>query len=42
VAEAMTQKPQVKLIEIKDTGHAPALLEESQIRIITDWVEQKK
>lgn len=37
-AEAMTQRPQpVKLFEIKDTGHAPPLLEESQVRIIMDW-----
>lgn len=39
VAEAMCggSKP-VKLVEIKDTGHAPPLLEESQIRIIVDWL----
>jgi pimeloyl-ACP methyl ester carboxylesterase len=37
-AEAMCQRPgPTKLIEIKDTGHAPPLLEESQIRIIVDW-----
>lgn len=38
-AEAMCKRDQpVKFFEIKDTGHAPALLEESQVRIIVDWV----
>jgi pimeloyl-ACP methyl ester carboxylesterase len=37
-AQAMCQRQQpVKFFEIKDTGHAPPLLEESQIRIIMDW-----
>jgi len=41
VAEAMCGKPQpVKCVEIKDTGHAPPLLDESQIGIILDWLKQ--
>jgi len=39
VAESMQQSRQsVKLVEIKDTGHAPALLDEAQIRLVTDWM----
>jgi pimeloyl-ACP methyl ester carboxylesterase len=42
VAEAMTGRPQpVKLVEIKGTGHAPSLLEDSQISTIADWLTQK-
>jgi pimeloyl-ACP methyl ester carboxylesterase len=37
-AEFMLGRPQpVELMEIKDTGHAPPLLDPSQIRIILDW-----
>jgi len=39
-AEAMAQRPEpVKFIEIKGVGHAPALLDESQIGIIVDWAK---
>jgi len=42
VAQAMCDRPQpVKLVEIMDTGHAPALLQESQIRIVADWALQR-
>ena len=41
-AMAMCQRvASTKLVEIKNAGHAPALLDESQIRIITDWLENK-
>jgi pimeloyl-ACP methyl ester carboxylesterase len=39
-AQAMCKRPPLtKLIEIQDTGHAPALLDPKQIRIVVDWLD---
>lgn len=38
-AEEMVQRnPRAKLVEVPDCGHAPALLKESQTRIIEEWL----
>lgn len=34
----MVEKPYVDGVEFPDVGHAPALMEESQIKVICDWV----
>jgi hypothetical protein len=35
----MTRRgPPTERIEIPDCGHAPALLDETQLRIVTDWL----
>ena len=39
VAQAMTQRgPQAKLVEIPNTGHAPALIDAMQIGIVADFL----
>lgn len=42
-ATAMTERgPKAKLVEIKEAGHAPSLMSEEQISLITDWLQQTK
>ncbi len=36
--EMMRRGPRIYRVEIPDCGHAPALLDPDQIRIITDWM----
>ena len=37
----MTQRgPQAELIEIPGCGHAPALLDDDQIALVSDWLER--
>lgn len=38
--EMLKRQPNAKLIEIPDCGHAPALLDRSQIKLITDWMAE--
>ena len=41
-AEEMTKRgPKATLAVIPDAGHAPALMEPSQIAIVQDWLAQK-
>ncbi len=38
-AEEMTRRgPRARLVEIADCGHAPALLDDGQIDVVTDWL----
>ena len=38
--EMVKRRPATKLVEIPDCGHAPALLDRSQIKIVTDWMAE--
>jgi pimeloyl-ACP methyl ester carboxylesterase len=38
--EMMLRGPEVTMYEIPDVGHAPALMEENQIRIIHEWLNE--
>lgn len=37
-AEMVSRKPDTTLVEIPECGHAPALLDPGQIKIVTDWM----
>jgi pimeloyl-ACP methyl ester carboxylesterase len=42
LAWSMTRRgPEVELVEIPGCGHAPALLDEDQIRLVADWVAEE-
>lgn len=37
-AEMVARRPSTTLVDIPECGHAPALLDPAQIRIVTDWM----
>jgi pimeloyl-ACP methyl ester carboxylesterase len=37
-AEMVERRPGTTLVEFSGCGHAPALLDESQVRVVTDWL----
>jgi pimeloyl-ACP methyl ester carboxylesterase len=39
-AEMAQRGPRAEIVEIEGCGHAPALMDEAQIRIATDWLER--
>ena len=42
-ANEMTRRgPRAELVEIPGCGHAPALLDDEQIALVTDWLEDKE
>jgi pimeloyl-ACP methyl ester carboxylesterase len=41
-AEMAQRGPRAEIVEIEGCGHAPALMDETQIRIVTDWFERTK
>jgi len=34
----LTDGPEAELVEIENTGHAPALMDEKQIEFVRDWL----
>ena len=38
VVEQMCQKVQVESVELKNIGHAPALMDHEQIKLVIDWL----
>jgi pimeloyl-ACP methyl ester carboxylesterase len=39
-AEMAARGPRAKIIEIEGCGHAPALMDNAQIRLVTDWLRR--
>jgi len=37
-AHRMSMRPATTVIEVKECGHAPSLMEEDQIRLVTKWI----
>jgi pimeloyl-ACP methyl ester carboxylesterase len=40
--EMVRRNPRATLVEVPDCGHAPPLLEESQARIVEDWLQSQQ